>query len=168
MLCVVSSDIAGLFVQLCYCQFNKKEIESNYELNELFDSKPGNVERVAAFYQFLCRTEEEETIINLEMIVNKLKTKQYMGWINEFNNTQLGQLNTLNETLNENTFAIDKSGTDESWNTPAIPEYDAFIHNKYIRDLWGGIADKFDTKYANINDMTIVNNKYLFSVSFYF
>ncbi len=31
------NDIAELFVQSCYCQFDKKEIGNNNELNELFD-----------------------------------------------------------------------------------------------------------------------------------
>ncbi len=58
----------------------------NYSMGNQGMLNEGNVKRVAAFYQFLCRTEEEKTIINLELIVNKLKTT-HIGWINEFNKT---------------------------------------------------------------------------------
>eukprot|EP01084_Bolivina_argentea_P262666 444268_1 len=93
-------DIAELFVELCYYQFDGIDIENNDELNELFDGKPGNVKRVAAFYQFLCRTEEDINIqINLDIIVTKLKTT-HQGWITEFNKTVPSVFHDRSRTVN--------------------------------------------------------------------
>ena len=80
-------DITELFVQLCYFKFQREDVYKHDGIHELFDGKPGNVKRVAAFYQLLCKTQANPDYdinqISLDLIVTKLNTEN-SDWLIDF------------------------------------------------------------------------------------
>eukprot|EP01083_Nonionella_stella_P088736 247507_1 len=76
-------NMTELFVQLCYYDFDRCAVETHHGILELLDGSPGNVKRVAAFYRFLCQTQQDpDAKISLDSMVMKLRST-HSGWMNE-------------------------------------------------------------------------------------